>query len=246
VTNQKTKVLVVDDDPNLTDLLVDTLEAIGYEAFAAESAKTALEVLGKEQIDLVVSDINMPDMSGIELLEEIKKTNRHLPVMLITGIGSDSIKGRAYSSGADGFLAKPFRIGTIESEISRMLAGIKRIRVLIIDDNEDFLSSLRQRLEDADNIVYPFATISKAAKFLESHTVDLVITDLKMPDGDGISLFNDLHKRYPDLPVIMVSAYATDDILEKIKESGVSKFLSKPFDFSEIETVVATCKSRSS
>ena len=91
--------LVVDDDPNLTDLLVDTLATIGYEAFAAQSAKTALEVLRKEPIDLVVSDINMPDMSGLELLEEIKKANRHLPVMLITGIGNDSIRSRAYSSG---------------------------------------------------------------------------------------------------------------------------------------------------
>ena len=195
MTNQKTKVLVVDDDPNLTDLLVDTLVVIGYEAYAAESAKTALEVLRKEQIDLVISDINMPDMSGIELLEEIKKANRQLPVMLITGIGSDSIKDRAYSSGADGFLAKPFRIGTIESEIGKLLAGFKRTRILIIDDNRDFLSSLAQRLEDADNIVYPFATVSEAASFLEDHTVDLVITDLKMPDGDGISLFNDLHQR---------------------------------------------------
>ncbi len=238
--------LVVDDDPNLTDLLVDTLEAIGYEAFAAESAKTALEVLERAQIDLVVSDINMPDMSGIELLEEIKKTNRHLPVMLITGIGSNTIRSRAYSSGADGFLAKPFRIGTIESEIGRMLSGIKRTRILIIDDNQDFLFSLTQRLEDADNVVFPFETIAKAERFLENHTVDLVITDLKMPDGDGISLFNDLHRRYPDLPVIMVSAYATDDILEEIKKSGISKFLSKPLDFKEIETVVATCKPRNS
>jgi putative two-component system response regulator len=246
VTNQKTKVLVVDDDPNLTDLLVDTLVAIGYEAFAAESAKSALEVLRKEQIDLVISDINMPDMSGIELLEEIKKANHQLPVMLITGIGSNSIKNRAYSSGADGFLAKPFRIGTIESEISRMLTGIKKTRVVIIDDNRDFLSSLTERLEGADNIVYPFTAVAEAAKFLESHTVDLVITDLKMPDGDGISLFNDLHKLYPDLPVIMVSAYATDDILEKIKETGISKFLPKPLNFKEIETVVAGCKSRSS
>jgi DNA-binding NtrC family response regulator len=246
VTNQKTNVLVVDDDPNLTDLLVDTLVVIGYEAYAAESAKTALEVLRKERIDLVISDINMPEISGIELLEEIKKAHRHLPVMLITGIGSDSIRSRAYSSGADSFLAKPFRIGTIESEIGRMLSGIKRTRILIVDDNQDFLSSLTQRLEDADNIVYPFASVSGATSFLESHTVDLVITDLKMPDGDGISLFNDLHKRYPDLPVIMVSAYATDDILEKIKKSGISKFLSKPLNFKEIETVVAKCKSRTS
>jgi DNA-binding NtrC family response regulator len=166
--------------------------------------------------------------------------------MLITGIGSNTIRSRAYSSGADGFLAKPFRIGTIESEIGRMLSGIKRTRILIIDDNQDFLFSLTQRLEDADNVVFPFETIAKAERFLENHTVDLVITDLKMPDGDGISLFNDLHRRYPDLPVIMVSAYATDDILEEIKKSGISKFLSKPLDFKEIETVVATCKPRNS
>jgi DNA-binding NtrC family response regulator len=245
MTNQQTKVLVVDDDPNLTDLLVDTLAAIGYEALSAESAKAALEVLRKENIDLVVSDINMPDMSGIELLEEIKRTNRHLPVLLITGIGSDSIRSRAYSCGADGFLAKPFRIGTIELEIGRMLSGIKRTRILIIDDNQDFLSSLTQRLEDADDIVYPFSTVSGAARFLESHTVDLVITDLKMPDGDGISLFNHLHEHYPDLPVIMVSAYTTDDILKRIKDSGVSRFLSKPIDFKEIQTVIAACNTRS-
>jgi DNA-binding NtrC family response regulator len=244
MTNQRTKVLVVDDDPILTDLLVDTLAAIGYEAFAAESAKTALEVLRTKPIDLVISDINMPEMSGIELLEEIKKANRQLPVMLITGIGSDSIRSKAYSSGADSFLAKPFRIGVIESEIGKMLSGIKRTSILIIDDNRDFLSSLTLRLEAADHIVYPFATISEALEFLEDHTVDLVVTDLKMPDGDGISLFNDLHKRYPDLPVIMVSAYATDDILEKIKASGVDKFLPKPVDFKEIETAVAACKSR--
>lgn len=245
MTDQKTNVLVVDDDPNLTDLLVDTLVVIGYQAFAAESAKAAIEILKREQIDLVVSDINMPDMSGIELLEEIKRTNRRLPVMLITGIGNDSIKNRAYSSGADGFLAKPFRIGTIESEIGRLLAGIQRTRILLIDDNKEFLASLAQRLEDTDNIVHPFEGVIQATEFLKDHVVDLVITDLKMPDGDGLSLLNDLHKRYPSLPVIMVSAFATDDILEKIKESGASKFLPKPIDFREIESVLAACKSRS-
>lgn len=244
MTEKRTKVLVVDDDPNLTDLLVDTLVVIGYEAFAADSAKSAMEILRKEQIDLVISDINMPEMSGIELLEQIKKSNRRLPVMLITGIGTDTIKDRAYSSGADGFLAKPFRIGTIESEIGRLLAGIQRTRILIIDDNKEFLASLAQRLEDADNIVFPFETITRATQFLDDHTVDLVITDLKMPNGDGLSLLNDLHAKYPNLPVIMVSAFATDDILEKIKEAGVSKFLPKPVDFKEIESVLATCKTR--
>ncbi len=162
--------------------------------------------------------------------------------MLITGIGTDTIKDRAFSSGADSFLAKPFRIGTIESEISRLLAGIRRTRILLIDDNTEFLTSMAQRLEAADNSVHTASTVSSAAAFLEDNTVDLVITDLKMPDGDGITLFSKIHQRYPNLPVIMVSAYATDDLLERIKESGVSKFLPKPVDFKELEDVVASCK----
>jgi DNA-binding NtrC family response regulator len=244
VNDPKTKVLVVDDDPNLTDLLVETLAVIGYEAFSADSAHAALEVFRKERIDLVISDINMPEMSGIELLQEIKKINRQLPVMLITGIGTDTIKDRAFSSGADSFLAKPFRIGIIESEIARLLSGIKRTRIMIIDDNAEFLSSLCQRLEAADNVVHAFTTITRAAEYLRTSTVDLVITDLKMPDGDGISLFDEIHKQHPNLPVIMVSAFATDDILEKIKESGIRKFLPKPVNFRELEDVVASCKAK--
>lgn len=235
------KVLVVDDDPNLTDLLVDTLSAIGYEPHSAGSAHEALDVLAKMPIDLVISDINMPEMSGIELLQEIKKKNRRLPVMLITGIGSDGIKAQAYSKGADGFLAKPFRIGTMESEIGKMLSSLRKRRIVVIDDNEEFLASLCQRLEEGDNEVHAFTTVKDTTTYLTENPVDLVITDLKMPDGDGISLISQLHDRFPNLPVVMVSAYATDDLVERIRQSGVQKFLTKPVNFSELDDVVKSC-----
>lgn len=244
MNDETTNVLVVDDDPNLTDLLVDTLAIIGYHAYAADCAKAALKIIATEKINLVISDINMPEMSGIELMQEIKKINRQMPVMLITGIGNDTIKDRAYLCGADGFLAKPFRIGTMESEIGKLLSGIRRRHVVIIDDNEEFLKSLAQRFEISDNIVHSFTTITAASKFLLTNSADLVITDLKMPDGDGISLFGELHKLFPQLPVIMVSAYATDDILEKIKNSGIQKFLPKPVNFEELESVLATCSAK--
>lgn len=232
------KVLVVDDDPSLTELLVDTLEVIGYESYKAESAQQALAIMHSEQIDLVISDINMPEMSGIELLQEIKKENSRIPVMLITGIGSDSIKEQAFLSGADGFLAKPFRIRTIESEIGKLLTGIKRRRIALVDDNEEFLLSLSQRLEEKDNIVHSFRTIAEARSFLQSTRVDLIITDLKMPDGDGISLTAELRERYPNIPVIMVTAYATSNIVRQIRKLGIQKLLAKPLDFSQLDTVV--------
>jgi DNA-binding NtrC family response regulator len=245
VTEETTSVLVVDDDPSLTDLLVDTLAIIGYQAFPASSAMAALKIISSEKINLVISDINMPEMSGIELLQEIKKVNQQMPVMLITGIGSDAIKDRAYLSGADSFLAKPFRISTMESEIGKLLSGIKRRKVAVIDDNEEFLKSLGQRLELSDNIVYLFKTISAASKFLNIHSVDLVITDLKMPDGDGLSLFSQLHARFPSLPVIMISAYATDDVIQRINDSGIREFLPKPIRFEDLESVLTTCSDTS-
>jgi DNA-binding NtrC family response regulator len=232
------KVLVVDDDSSLTELLVDTLDVIGYESFKAESAREALEIMHHEHVDLVISDINMPEMSGIELLEQIKRENTAMPVMLITGISSTTIKDQAFSKGADGFLAKPFRIRTIESEIGKLLSGVKRRKIALIDDNEEFLMSLAQRLEEKENTVYSFRTVAEARAFLEKNKVDLIITDLKMPDGDGISLTNDLRQHHPDVPIVMVTAYATANIVQQMKKLGVQKLLAKPLDFNQLETVV--------
>ncbi len=238
------RVLVVDDDPNLTDLLVDTLETIGYVARPAASAQEALKLLANEHFDLVISDINMPEMSGIELLQKIKREHHQLPVMLITGISTENVKAQAFSSGADGFLAKPFRIGSIESEITKLLQNINRRRVVVIDDNEDFLTSLKARLEERDNVVSAFTNVSDSVKYLDEHAVDLVITDLKMPDGDGITLVEMLHERYPNLPVIMVSAYATEGLIARIKEAGVNRFLPKPIDFKELDAALENCATK--
>ena len=129
----------------------------------------------------------------------------------------------------------------MESEIGKMLQSLRKRRIVVIDDNEEFLSSLCQRLAEQDNEVNSFTTVKSASEFLANNPVDLIITDLKMPDGDGLSLVNQLHTRFPNLPVVMISAYATDDLLERIRLAGVQKFLPKPVDFGELETLVKSC-----
>jgi CheY-like chemotaxis protein len=231
MSENRPKVLVVDDDPNLTDLLVDTLEVIGYEAVPAGSAQQALSLLGEQQFNLVITDISMPGMSGIELLQEVKRLEADLPVMLITGVGSDELEEEAYQYGADGFLSKPFRIGKIEAEIGKLLKGLHRRRVLLVDDHQEFLSSSKERLEATNNIVTAVDNYQDAVNALENYAFDLVITDLRLPDGDGIELYRMIKRSYQDLPVILVTAYLTPDVLHRIKESGITRFMSKPVDF---------------
>ena len=230
------RVLVVDDDPNLTELLVDTLEVIGYEATPALSPKEALRMLSEESFNLVVTDISMPGMSGIELMQRIKEERADLPVMLITGVGSDELKQEAYDSGADGFLSKPFRIGKIEAEIGKLLKGIHRRRVLLIDDNPEFLQSSRERLETDNNVVFTATNYAEAVELIDSREFDLVITDLRLPDGNGIDLYKRAKRKSPDMPVILVTAYLTPDVLDEIKESGVTRFMPKPIDFKALES----------
>jgi DNA-binding response OmpR family regulator len=234
------RVLVVDDDPSLTDLLVDTLDAIGYEAISANSAEEALETLRVQHVSLVISDVNMPGMSGIDLVRELKRLSPEIPTMLITGVNTESIQEHAHECGADGYLAKPFRIGRMEQEIDLLLHGDGRRRVLLIDDNREFLGALHCQLEAAGNIVYDATSIAAARQILRQKDVDLVITDLKMPDGDGLQLFGEIRERSPNLPVIVVTAYATDEVLERIKRLGIQSFLPKPFDFRELESAITS------
>lgn len=235
------KVLIVDDDPNLTELLVDTLEVIGYESYSAGSARDALVLIEQEPFSLVITDINMPEMSGIELLQEIKKLHANLPVMLITGVGTEQLRQEAFQSGADGFLSKPFRIHMIEAEIGKLLKGIQRHRVLVVDDTEDFLTSAKERLEASNNVVYTAMSVGEAIDTINNQSLDLVITDLKLPDGEGIQVYRFIKSTYPDLPVILVTAYLSSDALERIKESGITRFMAKPLDYNRLELELASC-----
>ena len=104
------RVLVIDDDLIVRELISDMLEAAGYEAVTAATAREALEVFMDEQIGLVVSDIVMPDLSGLELLEEMRLHRPSLPVVLVTGANTRDNLSEALTRGADGLVA-PARSG---------------------------------------------------------------------------------------------------------------------------------------
>ena len=117
------KILVVDDDDVLRELLVDTLTTIGYRTSSAADGAIVMKMLEGEKFDLVISDVKMPEIDGITLLGLIRDKYPHLPVLFITGVASPEIIGEA---NPDGFLAKPFRIGHIEEMIESTLAAKRK------------------------------------------------------------------------------------------------------------------------
>jgi DNA-binding NtrC family response regulator len=229
----QTNILVVDDDANLLDLLVDTLITIGYRAVRAPGGAEALERLRAERFDLVISDIKMPGMDGIALLGEIRRRHSELPVLFITGVATDDIVVRA---SPDGFLAKPFRISHIEELIENTLADKKdRVsrpihRVMVVDDDVTFREMLTDSLSYSGYVPLPVADGQAALRELEDSSVDAVIADIKMPGMDGVTLLKRVKEKYPDLPVILITAYYSKaETQDNAGFPPANGFLQKPF-----------------
>jgi len=120
--------LIVDDEEALTWTMMRALlkQADGYEVLVANSGQKALEILERNPIDVVVSDIRMPDIDGLQLLTEIKKRYPQTKVILMTAYGSPELRKEASKRGSIFYIEKPFEIDRLNELIRRALAGEKR------------------------------------------------------------------------------------------------------------------------
>ena len=118
--NQAT-VLIVEDDPNLREALCDTLQLAGYKVAAAADGPSALEILDRQSVGMVVSDVQMPNMDGHSLLKRIRGRNPELPVVLMTAFGTVQKAVDAMRCGAADYLLKPFDAEVLVDMVGRYL-----------------------------------------------------------------------------------------------------------------------------
>lgn len=119
------RVLVVDDSPLTRELLVQLLESVGYAVLQAADGAEALERLAREAVDIIVSDLEMPNVDGLELTRRLKShpTLRSLPVVIVTTRGSDADRRRGMEAGADGYVTKGDLVRQdLVDVVSRLLA----------------------------------------------------------------------------------------------------------------------------
>ena len=114
-------VLVVDDQDFLVDLLADIVEGLGFDSEVAHDGQEAIEKFAEGDFQMVITDIKMPRMGGIELTRRIKEARPDVPVIAITGFGNEDAEHGLFSDEMDGFLEKPFRVASIEDMICSIL-----------------------------------------------------------------------------------------------------------------------------
>jgi len=117
----KQQIFVVDDEPNVRKAVARTLEKVGVEVRCFAGAAGCLRQLSSERCDLLITDVRMPKMDGIELLAEAKRVAPWLPVLVITGYGDIPLAVRAIKTGAADFIEKPLHKETLSRKVQSIL-----------------------------------------------------------------------------------------------------------------------------
>lgn len=128
------KILVVEDNKNLRKLMTTYLKKNNYETLEAEDGQEALDIIDKNHVDLIISDIMMPNMDGYELVKELRTANYMLPILMVTAKESIDDKREGFLSGVDDYMVKPIDMDEMVLRVGVLLrrANIINQRKLII------------------------------------------------------------------------------------------------------------------
>ncbi|MBI4640728.1 MAG: response regulator [Candidatus Tectomicrobia bacterium] len=116
------RVLIIDNEQTVLDVLEAILKLLGYDAVKAHSGEESLIIFKKEKVDAVITDIVMADFHGISVLKEIKREAPYLPVFVMTGYGAE-LADEAMKAGAQGTLLKPFTVSQVKALIESIEKG---------------------------------------------------------------------------------------------------------------------------
>jgi len=154
IDKKQISILIVDDEEDIRDVLEIALKDIGYRVFLAENGKKALEIFKSHRPDIVITDIKMPVMDGIELLRQVKRENPATEVLMITGHGDMDLTIHSLKNEAMDFITKPINVNILEIAIERAIEKIvanrklleytQKLELLILEKSKlaDHLSSL--------------------------------------------------------------------------------------------------------
>lgn len=200
---QKLRILIVDDDQRMTRTLADIFSIAGHQPTEANSGPEALEKAHLQPFDCVLTDVRMPGMDGVELHRQLRQIQPGLPVVLMTAYASDEIIRKGLSEGVVGVFDKPLDI----SSLLGFFTSLARQRsIVIVDDDSNFCKTLsdilQQRGFSVQQVCDPHTDVE-----LMTADAQVILLDMKLNGISGVDVLKQIRQRYPELPVLMVTAY---------------------------------------
>ena len=174
----KTKILLLEDDLNLSDTVCDYLEEKGFEVICVYDGEEALSSIYENRFDLLLLDVNVPIKNGFQVLKEIRKDGNNTPAIYITSLNSVDSLEQGYSSGCDDYIRKPFELKELLIRIQTLLKRefSQKSEIVNIPETITF-NSISSELKDADKEIKLNLKELKLLKFFLQHPNELLVHD---------------------------------------------------------------------
>ncbi|MCJ7669989.1 MAG: response regulator, partial [Dehalococcoidia bacterium] len=195
----------------------------------------------KKKFDVILLDVRIPDMDGLELLKQVKEKWTNCEVIIITGYSSQEVAIQALRNGAIDYLEKPIKLDDLNTALGRALEKLAekeeltyRSSVLVVDDDKKFTQKIKNFLNKEGYNVFTAYDGVKGLEIINGNKIDVVLTDIKMSVMDGIKLLEKSKELHKDIEVIMMTGYGDEELAVKALRSGAINYLRKPIDLNEL------------
>jgi DNA-binding NtrC family response regulator len=238
MTGAPASILVVDDDRDTRANLADILEDVGYRVDVAYDGPSALELVRRMRYDVALLDLKLPGMEGLELCRGIRARQPGTVAIVVTAYAAGETADEARQAGAWEIVPKPV-------DMPRLLRLVDEATgqpvVLVVDDDADLCRSLWDVLHERRYRAWLAHDVDEAARRLREGTFDVVLADLKLPRGDGVSVLRTVRQTNPAARVVVITGYRTElaSLVDLALREGADAVCYKPFDMGRLLETLA-------
>ncbi|MBF0122780.1 MAG: response regulator [Candidatus Omnitrophica bacterium] len=230
------KLLVVDDEIGVCDVIQKTFSYMGFSVSMATNARKALSIFKKERPKIIFLDLMMPDVSGMDLLRQFKTIDPSVIVIVVTAMKDVKAKTEAIACGADEYIHKPFSHNYLRDVVVEKIKGVldkggqmQRPKIFIVDDEVGLRQSMRAFIAPRFECdIWEAGNAQEVLAKLKTDQPDIILLDIKMPGVSGLDIIGDIKKLSPEARIVIVSAWNSGEVMSRAVEMGAEDYISKP------------------
>lgn len=237
----KRKVLIVEDEEVARNFLKRAIDREGYETILATDGREGLNLFQSIKPDIVITDLKMPETSGMEVLHTIKEISPATEVILVTGHGEYDTVVTALREGALDYLKKPIDLDELILSLGRARERIAerekisiKTRLLILEDDKNTRDKLAATFEKEGYKVLTGADGEEGIKLFSEHKIDILLVDIRMPRKDGLEVLREVRKVSRDCEIIMITGFGDEDTAIQAMREGAINYIRKPIDLERL------------
>ncbi|MFC1461977.1 response regulator [Verrucomicrobiota bacterium] len=241
----KHKVMIVDDHATTRRQLAGTIRKEGWEVVTAEDGKEGLALFSKELPEIVVTDLKMPRIDGLQLIDQIKSIAPHVKLILITAFGETNVAIQAMRKGVLAYLKKPIDLELLIAALERGEREIVESQIagpfpvlLVVEDKQPTRNFIVNVLEQENWQVHQAVNGKEALAIFRQRKIDVVLLDIVMPGKDGLRTLQQMRALTDDFEAIILTGHGDESHVIQAVNDGAADFLEKPVEGDQLVSVI--------